>query len=542
MKKRIKLKEMVLIFLPLVAAGVLFLLRLDWFQGKSFHLRENAFILQFFAVLLSIGLAGGFLGKWNILKIEKFLEKNQKWVLICFVGFFALVYGTITFNQHIHFQTHAFDLAIYDRTAWQYGRFNFGYYENLVQMRKMADHFEPILSVPGLLYWIYKTPFIVLGFEAIMIALGFVPVYLIAKKILKKNLPAVFMGLAFVLFAGVLSAVTFPIHPGAWLATFYGFMIYFALDKKFKWYYVFMALALLSKESTALHMLYVGFFLLVIMKQKKHGLITMVTGVVWYAVTIKWLMPALNGGQPYVHGVFENISNDPKEFVKFIVSHPVKTVQIMFDQPVKKATFLATLASSGFLAVLSPAFILLVLPMIFERLITEHPGMISMNFQYSVPVAIMLIFSSILTISWITRKFKKESLVYYLSGYVMFCSIFISCVLRSPLAVFGSVGNFKMNDEVRQAYEVVRAVPKDRSVIAQETLVPHLTYRDKVGLFPGDLTKYDFVVLSKDPNYPCWPTSYAEILKVITNLRADRYWRVYKENANFVLFQRLDAK
>ena len=512
--------------------------KINHILGIYINISANTFIFKIVALLLSMVLFGWFYIRIDWKKIEKFVAKNEKWVLIGIISAISALFMTITFNLHLHFNTHTFDLGIYDRTAWFYGRFQFGYFENIVNMKKMADHFEPILMIPGLFYWIFKTPYILLAFEAIVVAFGFLPVYLIAKKLLKSRIAAIFMGMGFVFFMGVLKAVEFPVHPGTYLATFYGFMLYFALEKKFKWYYLFLLLALFSKESAALHLFYIGFFLTVFLKEKKHGLITMATGVLWYVLIIKMIMPELNGGQPYVHGVFSNISNDPKELIKFIVLHPIDTLQIMFDQPVKAQTFWLTLASSGFLVLLSPVFILLVFPMLFERLVTEHSGMITMQFHYGIPIAIMLFFSTIWSIKWLAGKIKRENAVIYLAGYVFLCSFLVPVRFGSPLVVFKSWNNFKLRPIDRSGYEILKSVPKNASVLAQESLVPHLSYREKIGMYPGNPAEYEYILLSKDKDFPSWPVTGEIVSSGIHELRDNKLFQVEKENQYFVLFKR----
>lgn len=534
-----RLKALAIAILPLVILSLFLCLRIDHVLGIDLNTTENAFFFKLTSLLLSAILFFWLFLPIRWQKVEEWITLHEKMLLIVIISAISLLYMIMSFNLHLHFSTHTFDLGIYDRAAWQYGQLNFGYFENIVAMRKMADHFEPILFIPGLFYWIFRTPYILLVFEAIVVAFGFLALYLSAKKILKSPVAAISIGLAFVVSIGVLNAINYPVHPGTYLATFYGFMLYFALENKFKWYYLFLLLALLSKESASLHLLYIGIFLLIFLKNRKHGLITILVGIAWYLLTIKMIMPALSNGTPYVHGVFGNISNNPVDFVKFVVLHPIQTLQIMFDQPIKSQTFWVTLASSGFLTILTPAFWLLVFPMLFERLITEHSGMISTNFHYGIPVAVMLFFSTIWSIRWLSQKTKRENFVIYLALYVFLCSLLVPIRLSTPLRIFKSWDNFSIKPINKAANEMMIVIPKDASILAQESLVPHLDYREKIGMYAGEIGDYEYVLLSKDESFPSWPLNNSAIRDAITNLRQNKAFEVNEENDFFILFKRM---
>ncbi len=523
-----------IILLPLIISG--FLSFLNPHQGILSELVKNVFMLQIFAVLLSVSLFFYFLF-WNDFKIvEKFISRNQKKIVFFAVLLITVFYAGITFNQHRNFETHAFDFAIYDRTAWHYGRLQFNYYENLIFKNKMADHFEPILILPGIIYLIYESPYVLLGLEALIIALGFVPIYLIAKKKLKSGVAGILLGFSFVFFLGVLSAVNFPIHPGSWLATFYGFMLYFALERKFKWYYLFLCLALLSKESAFLHLLYIGIFLAIFLKERKHGLITISTGIIYCFFIIYLLMPGLNNGSPYVHGIYNYILDNPLNFLGDSIKTPILSLKYLFEQG-KLQTLIASLASTGFLAVLSPVFLVLVLPMFLERFLAHHSSMYTLNFHYSIPVAIMLYFSTIYSICWITKKISIKNLAVYLSAFVLLCSITVTCVSPNNLINYKSWKNFKLNDKHILVKEAIKQIPGGSSVLTQDTIVPHLDYSHVAGLFPDNFYKYDYILLSKEKSYSSWPVDKETVSAEINNLISNENFTIFYQNEISVIFK-----
>lgn len=470
-----------------------------------------------------------------IKKLEGFFTKHERGVVWASIVLAGVCYVFITNNMHQHFKTTAYDLGLYDRLALEYGRFHFIYWEKIVGMVKLADHFSPIVAVPGFLYFIHKSVYWLLIFEAIVTTLGFLPIYWFAKKVLKSPMIGFLVGFGYLFSQGVLSAIAFPAHPGTWLATIYGFILWFAYNKKWGWYYFMIALALLTKENSAIDLflisLVVGFW----WKNWKHALVTFGVGVVGYFVLIKWLMVGLNGGLPYKHGVFVSISNNPLKFLGFIIGHPIKALGIILENTKKITTLGFSLLSTGGVAIFSPIFWLIALPSLFLRLLSNNPGMTSLNYHYSIVYFMMLSISVIFSIDYLKKKKLKLGSV-TLALLVFFIFILMPWAYRTPLA-----NKVKLSEANRELLRIVNfdAIPKRASVITENGIEPHLNYREKRGVLgENKISDFEYVLLSKDRTVDSWPLRTAGVKDLILKLRVDMNYEVYLEGQSFVIFKK----
>jgi hypothetical protein len=155
---------------------------------------------------------------------------NDKRALFLIISTATLFYFFLTSLLHLKFSTYAYDLGIFDQVAWKYSQFKTPY-DTIVGIHDMADHFEPILFLAGLMYKIWSSVYVLLLLEALIVVAGFYPIYKLGQKYLKSQYCALYVGLGYLLSLGIVQAIHYPVHPGTWLPTFYAFAVYY-LDRK----------------------------------------------------------------------------------------------------------------------------------------------------------------------------------------------------------------------------------------------------------------------------------------------------------------------
>ncbi len=468
---------------------------------------------------------------------QKTKLKDDAAIAITVISLFTLFYLFLTAVLHYKFSTTAYDLGIFDQVVWKYSHFKTPL-DTIVGVNDLADHFEPILFLVGLLYKIIPSVYTLLFVESAIVAMGFYPIYKLADKYLKDKRSALILGIGYLLSLGIIQAIHYPVHPGTWLPTFYAFAIYFIDKKKYYLYFLFLILALCTKESAAIHIFFIGLFSLIIFKQKLAMLITMILSIVSYFLIFKILMPHFGNGAGYAHGIFGNISNNPVDFIKFVFLHPIDTIRIAFDPPVKAQTFYLTLGTVALMPLLSLGFIILVAPFFVERLLTDHPAMMTMGFHYSAPITAILFITAIFSI----KKIKSREIQQIAALTVFICSfvfMFSNNFYTSPLDSYLSIKNYTVSDRERLANEIISDIPKDASVTAQDVFVTHLSHRNIIKLYEGDPPITDYVLLAKSPDYGSWPVNYDVVCKQIKDLRDNSNFIIVEENPKLILFKKI---
>ena len=102
------------------------------------------------------------------------------------------------------------------------------------------------------LYWIRPDPSTLLNVQALVMALGAVPVYLLAIRRLLGPLVATVFVAAFLLHPALGQTNLENYHPDSFLIPILGFAIYFAIEDRARPFVVACALALLCKEDAVL--------------------------------------------------------------------------------------------------------------------------------------------------------------------------------------------------------------------------------------------------------------------------------------------------
>lgn len=527
-------KQLIIAILLFCAAVILKFTHLNRLFGINFNLSLN---YPVFLTISSIWLVSILIVFFAMIKNPTRSRFNEKRLLFLVIAVATLFFFFLTSLLYMKFSTYAYDLGIFDQVVWKYSQFKTPY-DTIVGIHDLADHFEPILFFVGLTYKIWSSVYTLLLVEAFIVAAGFYPIYKLGQKYIKDQFCAIYIGLGYLLSLGIVQAIHYPVHPGTWLPTFYAFAIYYLDSKKYLFYFLFVILALLTKESAFIHILFIGIFSIVYFREKIIGFVTILLSVVAYLLIFKYVMPHFNYGLPYVHGIFDNISNDPKEFLKFVFMHPIDTLKIAFDNLIKSQTLFLTLGTVGFVPIFSIGAVLLIMPFFAERLLTNHPNMMTMGFHYSAPITAIVFIVAIFAIG----KFKSTQLRYALSIFVFMSSftlMFSNYFYKSPLDSYMSLNTYQFSDREKLANDVLKSIPRNASVTAEDAFVTHLSHRDNIRLYNGNIFDSDYVILGKSPDYSSWPISFEVVNSGIDNLRLNINYFIVKENQRVILFQKV---
>jgi len=106
---------------------------------------------------------------------------------------FAGVMGWLSAARHRAYQSHAFDLGNMDQAVWNTAhgqplRFTDMSVHGRVLTDRLAIHVEPLLAVFAPLYLVYPHVSVLLVAQAVVVASGAVPAYLLARSVLGVSL------------------------------------------------------------------------------------------------------------------------------------------------------------------------------------------------------------------------------------------------------------------------------------------------------------------------------------------------------------------
>src|SRR5205085_5403248 len=155
-------------------------------------------------------------------------------------------------------------------------------------------HVNLILFLFAPFYWLGWGPHFLLLSQTIWIALGAVPIWLVARDRLGSAWLAVVLAGAWLLYPAIEWINWWHFHPDALIATPLLFAYWLATRRRWGWFAVAVLVALLCKEDAALAVFMLG-LLIAWRGDRKVGLITSGAALGWFLLSTKVILPAGNG-------------------------------------------------------------------------------------------------------------------------------------------------------------------------------------------------------------------------------------------------------
>jgi uncharacterized membrane protein len=477
-------------------------------------LTKTVLIFFKFSLVLAGGLIlGGLLVQKRIKNIlpKRFLTP----FLVVFLGIiFYLIYSFFAFKA---FHYPARDLGEYTQVVW-----------NLSLGKKPAStikptpnyfgiYFQPILILISLFFKYWPDPLFLLTFQALIIGLGGVPIYWLAKDKLKSKLVALAVTASYLLFFGIQNALAFGFYPTSLAASFLAFALYFTEVSTWVFLFPTVILLFLCQENVALYVSTLALYIL-IFKKEKLGFFLGALASFWYLLMVFFVMPKISG-HPYPHFVFEF----PWRF---------------FWPPVKLKTMLFLFGSLGFLNFFALDKMFLALPMLIEQFLINRPPHWTIAFHYDIAIAPPLFWA---VISALKRWPKwREWLAFSLLGW----SIFLTLIFGLPLSRLITSSFYQLGAREYALAKMVTLVPQEASVSATDSLVPHLATREAIFHFISaeeELKREpDFIVLGG--GHDAWPLTVDVYEKEAEKLLKSRQYKIIYQNGDKFVFRKIKER
>ncbi len=214
------------------------------------------------------------------------------WILILL---YVAVFSYMSIHRYLAFDSYYYDLGIMNQVASNTAR---GYFLEMtnpdfgVNMSRFAIHFDPIIALFAPFYALWDGPEVLLIGQSIILGLGAWAVYLLARNITKRNLVAFVFATSYLLYPPVHWQNMFDFHGVSLATTFLLFMLYFGEIKKYRFMWLFMGMALLTKEHVGLVVAMYGLYMVVIARSRKIGAWLGAIGIFTFAFTVFYIIPA----------------------------------------------------------------------------------------------------------------------------------------------------------------------------------------------------------------------------------------------------------
>lgn len=396
---------------------------------------------------------------------------------------------------------------------------------------RFAIHFEPILFPLGGLYALWPTPQVLLVVQTVVVAAGAFPAFWLARLRLRNEWVAVLIAALYLLYPELQQAEAFYFHAVTMTAALLLFTLYFLYTRRAGWMVLFALLAMACKEEIFLVILMLGLWVLLFQQRWRAGLGLVGLAVAWAGLDLLIFHLFSPAGRPLLASRYAYLGQGPLEMVRTLLLHPGTILRAHVLEAEHSRYLRLLLAPAGYLPLLAPWVLVLAAPSIALNLLSSDRNQYLGVFHYNAEIVPVLIFATIEALvlalwllqwgyarwqearahalPWLRARRLQAALLAALSLLLLLSALRLDQTYGVlPFSRGFALPAVSAHDEL--ARQVIDLIPASASVSAQDTLVPHVSNRAAVYLFPYGVGSADYVFLDVTQNsvYPYQPGQY----------------------------------
>jgi uncharacterized membrane protein len=465
----------------------------------------------------------------------------------------VLFFAWLSIQRHRAFESNAMDLGYTDQVVWNtlHGRIlQFSTYRNalidlpLDLFRRtdvlLAYHVELLLVPISLLYLVYGSPVTLLALQAVVIGLGALPAFWLARDYLESDWVGLVFALAYLLAPALQGALLSDFHAVSLTASLLLFAFYSLHMRRYVPYFVLIVVAMLAKEDVPLLVAMLGLYLLLVRRERAVGGITVLLGAGWFLIATKVIQPYYHGlpTSPFFHRITV-FGPTIKASLLNVIREPA-LVWRWLKQP-EIVTYLGgLLASAGFMPLFSPLVLGLSAPVVAMNVFSTWSWTHSEGAHYSASIVPFVIVAGIYGLGWLARQMARVNgitrrrAVHALSAVTLLVVGYHHYQIGiSPISRSYTPPRITAHD--RLAGQFMALIPPDAALSTQSGLYPHLAHREKAYFFPA-INDAEYVLL--DVTGPSFPITLEEVYVTAERLLGSGEYSVLAAGDGYLLLKR----
>ncbi|MDO8610205.1 MAG: DUF2079 domain-containing protein [bacterium] len=510
-----------------------------------------------------------------------FLKKNKiNFLLWIFIIGYIVYFSYFTILRYRTLYSSYYDLGIMNQTVYNsykaiqekdISRFlEMTNTEGPEQIKRMAIHNDLLLGLISPLYFIYAGPETLLVLQTIILGLGALAVFGIAKYVFKKltinltfqELLALIFSFAYLMYTPMQRANIYDFHSVTFATSFLLFMFYFWLQKKYIRSILFFILSLLTKEQLGLTTMIFGFMVLYklfyldsvnyfqkwtktkliigisnIHKKIFHTkwqnyiypLVIIILSIVWVYISFSYIIPFYRGGRHFALDYYGEFGNSAPSIIIGFFKNPMILGKYIFHIDTIRY-FIFLLGPLAFLSFMSPMFLLIALPEFAINLLSSSWNMRNIIYHYTSVIQPFVFISAIYGTKKLLEIKQNRFNLKKIIPLVLICTVLIFQYFKGPLPFMKEQNIHPIYYPQKAAKEVTfwAGILKDDSIKISTTgqLAPIFSSRRYFYQFSKWYEKADYVVIRLEEIY-----NYPEkdiLIPVYEKLASDnRYEKIY---------------
>lgn len=454
--------------------------------------------------------------------------RRMESLLLVSLGVFSAAMSYLTLVKYYTFHVTAWDLGVFSQSLYTTLNSHGFFVNNLEMGSHFHVHFQPILILFLPVFAIYQNPVTLLILQAIVVALGAIPLYLLTVRELGNKTYGLAFSILYLLYPALYGACFFDFHPEAFIPLLGFTVLYFFRSERWGVYFVSLVLLLSVKEDMAIIAVSIGLYGLAtelkpLLKRKinRKAIISVATvalGVIWlfsslYAVS--WFVRSDGYGElwnsGYTHdtgNVYRNLGGEGgvTGVILFVLRNPVSIFTQLAYLPSEKLAFFATL----FLPVCMLAFldfpaVLLFLPTLLEFMLASYPSYFSILYHYTFQLTPLIFVASVYGVKKLSAgnvEFPSRKEIVRPVLCIMLVASLVTLFFTMPIITNWWGAPLTVDDDNWARNSLVSLIPlaENPSVLTQNNYFPHVSASTHSYAY-WNLTNVDYILIDISSNW-----------------------------------------
>ncbi|HEU5277503.1 MAG TPA: DUF2079 domain-containing protein [Gaiellaceae bacterium] len=462
-------------------------------------------------------------------------------LLAAAIAAYAAGFSAVSVLRHEAFFTGRFDLGNMVQAVWSTAHGDPLRMTDLHgdQISRLGAHVDPVLVLFAPLWWLWPSPDMLLVVQAVVIALGAVPVFRLARKHLGSARAGLGFALAYLLYPATGWLTLNEFHPVALATPFLLFAFWYLDEDRLLPFALFALAAAACKEEIPLVVAGFGIWYALARRRVLAGTAIAAVAGLWAAVAIAVVIPHYNAGaESDFYGRYSEVGGSAGGIVKTLFTHPLRIAEAAFSA--RDLHYLLDLvAPLAGLCLLAPLVLVAALPELAINLLSATTTQTSIHFHYTAGLIPPLVIGAIFGAKRLSRWTS------YVAAAVVLAALAGNYRL-GPIPGWRHVPGgqtfqataARVTDHDRIAATALDLIPGDAVVSATNTLGAHLSARRRVLSFPF---VEDATWIAADETQPGYADRYAPLPTAVqlAALRRNPEWTLVFQQDGILVFHRL---
>jgi len=414
-------------------------------------------------------------------------------LLVLMMAAYIAVFTAAVFSEYNMFWYGNYDLGIQDQGIWMLSQLK-SPYMTARGMNLFGDHASYIHILIAPFYWLWDDAKALLFLHTAALALGAVPVYLIARKKVDSGWTPLAFSFLYLMYPALhYSNLDQGYHYESLTVPLVLLAYYFLIEGKHNLFYASSFLAIICKEGMALSFMLIGAYIY-FRHDRRVGAITATFSLAYLLISMFVLIPAFekDGTSHNIRTMVGSFGSTPAEIMSK-AANPFFMYGKIFTER-NAAYFFDLLFPVAFIALYDAGFLVLSASF-FVNIISDWYYSHQIEYHYVSPVIPFVFIATINAVS----KHRKDRLVTYSLLLLMAGTTLVSnVVIGPPEARITDYSRIKdgllrfnyVSEDDRSVLQLMEMIPKDASVSTTYNWVSHLTHREKAYMFPNPFQTY----------------------------------------------------